>query len=104
MRILCSIAGGLFAIAAGVVSAGAMPSAPGAPMASKAKAETLTGDVARNSDPGIRCIRAPCYVPRPPRPWYARGRVRQYPAALRVVCYIGAGYYGPHKICYTTFF
>jgi len=82
MKLMFSIAGGLFVIAAGVMSApefaNAMPVGSGVAMAGEGKSAALTVN-ARHRDyrnPRIQCIRAPCYVPRPHRPWHVRHHFR----------------------------
>ncbi len=109
MRLVFSIAGALCAVAAGVVSAPgsarALPLAPGAMIALEAEAPALThkAQYGRYYDPRIRCIRAPCYVQRPYRPWYARRHYRPYYGRPRVVCRIRYGYDGPRQVCRRVF-
>ena len=105
MKLKFLFAGGLFAIAAGVVSApgsaGAAPGAPGAAMATQARpaAPTRRARQRVRYEPGIHCIRAPCYVPRRPhRPWYARHHFGRY-YGRPLVCHIRYGYYRPRQVC-----
>jgi hypothetical protein len=105
MKMLCSTIGGLFAIAAAVSAPSSARATPFGPAAIAPKARSSVIDQARHRgiyDPGVRCIRAPCYVPR--RPWYAHGHFRPHYAGLRVVCQIRSGYYGPRQVCYRLLF
>lgn len=107
MKLMLPIAGGLFVIVAAVMSApqsaDAMPVASGAAMAAGGKSAAPTVN-ARN--PRIQCIRAPCYAPRPHRPWHVRHHFRPvyhfhpHHDHSRVVCRIRYGHRGPHQVCY----
>lgn len=100
------IAGGLFAIASGFMtapeSAAAAPFAPAATMATKARPTALGRERGRY-DRGIRCVRAPCYVPRPHRPWHVRHRLGHYYGGP-LVCRIRLGHHGPRQVCYPILF
>ncbi len=106
MKLMFSIAGGLFVIAAGVMSApesaDAMPFASGAVLAAEAKSAALAVNA---RDRRIQCIRAPCYLPRPHRPWHVRYHFRPYYFHpfyddARVVCRVRYGHYGPRQVCH----
>ncbi len=78
-----------------------MPLASRAAVALEAEAPAVTDQAGHRGyyDPRIRCIRAPCYLPRPHQPWYIRRHYRPYYGRPRVVCRIRYGSYGPRQVC-----
>lgn len=110
MKLTNLIAGGLFAIITGVMSAPESARAAhvtsGAAMTAKAKSAALMVESPHEGYRSrIQCVRAPCYVPRPQRPWRVRHYSRPYwfdphYNGAHVVCGIRYGHHGPRRVCH----